>query len=338
MSLQTSLQVHQEGLLLDGDDITTVPILVQVPDQYFMDMRHDVITMDNAGIEITHNKPLQLVKHVSLTWLKCYLIYTMNEGRGDLSPDELNNLRKTDLNSFRCSYSEMPKLALVKPIHPAHPFLVASSSATNCKKIAKDERTQPPILQDISHLDKTDLESTAFLSTGDIQEVVDLKLMPGILVEEKSKVGMQKMIVSKLNPTTTIDDGISLAGKHDKEDNAQELLRQGQVEVYSMGAGYSQCKTSSKGVNKIVTTDDLAPDIGRQGMFEYAARGVTDNEADSTGYDEDDEQNLWTCVTRSDDPGIVEPSISLVKAEVPFKHPTSPQDLDTSVPYGQSIK
>ena len=30
-------------LILDGDSITTVPILVQVPDQYFMDIWHDVV-------------------------------------------------------------------------------------------------------------------------------------------------------------------------------------------------------------------------------------------------------------------------------------------------------
>jgi len=57
-------------LILDGDGITTVPILVQLPDQYFMDMRHDIITMDNADIETTKNQPLQYVKCISLTWLK----------------------------------------------------------------------------------------------------------------------------------------------------------------------------------------------------------------------------------------------------------------------------
>jgi len=96
------------------------------------------------------------------------------------------------------------------------------------------------------------------------------------------------MTVSMLDATTTMDDGISLAGKHDKEDNTQEFLRQGQVKVHSTKAGYSQCKTSSEGVSKIVTTDDLAPDIGIQGMFESAARGATDNETDTTGYEEDE--------------------------------------------------
>jgi len=35
----------------------------------------------------------------------------MNEGRGKLDIDELNNIKKTDFNYFRGSYSEMPKLA-----------------------------------------------------------------------------------------------------------------------------------------------------------------------------------------------------------------------------------
>jgi len=58
----------------------------------------------------------------------------------------------------------------------------------------------------------TDLEPTVLPSTGNVQELVDPKPMPGILVEKESKVDMQKMIVSKLDPTTTMDDGISLAG------------------------------------------------------------------------------------------------------------------------------
>jgi len=47
-------------LILDGDSITTVPIFVQVPDQYFMDMWHDVVTVDSAGVETTKNQLLQV--------------------------------------------------------------------------------------------------------------------------------------------------------------------------------------------------------------------------------------------------------------------------------------
>ncbi len=97
-------------LILDGDGITNVDEFTQVPDQYFMDMHHDVVVMDNAGVETTQNQLLQYVKCISLTWLKCYLIYLENEGRSDLNPDELNGLDRADFNSFRCSYSEMPKL------------------------------------------------------------------------------------------------------------------------------------------------------------------------------------------------------------------------------------
>jgi len=154
------------------------------------------------------------------------------------------------------------------------------------------------IIEDISHVDKTDLESTALVSTIHVQEVIDPK--PGFLVEKESFVEEQKMVVSLLDATTTMDDGINLAGNHDEEDNAQEFLRQGQAEIHSTEASYSQCKASSGSVSKIVTTDDFAPDIGMQGMFESAARGATDTEADTTGYEEDEEQNFPTCVTRSD--------------------------------------
>ncbi len=40
-------------LILDGAGITTVSIFVQVPDQCFMDMRHDVVITDNAGLATT---------------------------------------------------------------------------------------------------------------------------------------------------------------------------------------------------------------------------------------------------------------------------------------------
>ncbi len=146
----------------------------------------------------------------------------MNENSKDeLSVKELNGIRRTDFNYYSGCFSVTPKLVLVKPIHSVHPFLVASSPANNCKKIAKDETTQPSIIEDISHLDKTDLESTALPSTGDIQEVVDPKSMPGFLVEKELFVEEQKMVVSMLDSTTTVDDDISLAEKYDKEDNAR---------------------------------------------------------------------------------------------------------------------
>ena len=90
-------------LILDGDGISNVEEFTQVPDQYFMDMCHDEVVMDEAGVQTTRNQPLQYVKHISLTWLKCYLIYLENEGRSDLNPDDLNSLDKADFNSFRCS-------------------------------------------------------------------------------------------------------------------------------------------------------------------------------------------------------------------------------------------
>jgi len=277
-------------LILDGDGITTVPIFVQVPDQYFMDMWHDVVTVDSAGVETTQNQLLQYVKCISLTWLKSYLIEKMNENnKFELDVDELDYLKLMDFNRFRCQ-SVRPRLTLWKPIHP--PFLVASSHAANCQKIVKEEKTQPPIIQDVSCCDKTDLEPTVLPSTCDVQEVVDLKPLPRFLVEKESFVEEQKMVVSMLDPTTLTDDGISLAGKHDKEDNAQEFGMQGQADVHSMEASYSQCKTSSESISMIVTSDDLAPDIGMQGTSDSAARGATDNNADTIGIEEDEEKIL----------------------------------------------
>jgi len=70
-------------------------------------------------------------------------------------------------------------------------------------------------------------------------------------------------------------------------------LRQSQTEIHSIEAGYSQCRTSSGNVSKIVTIDDLAPNIGIQGISDSATRGgATDNKPDSTGYDESEEQNF----------------------------------------------
>jgi len=75
----------------------------------------------------------------------------------------------------------------------------------------------------------------------------------------------------------------------------------------------------SEGVNKIVTTDDLAPDIGMQGMFDSAARGASDNDADTIGYEEDEEQKFLSGVIKSNAQGIIEPSVSKIKAKVPFQ-------------------
>jgi len=87
-------------LILDGDGITDVSKFTQVPDQYFMDMYYDVVITDDTNAETTQNQLLQYIKCISLTWLKCYLIYMENEGRSDLSPDDLNSLEKADFNSF----------------------------------------------------------------------------------------------------------------------------------------------------------------------------------------------------------------------------------------------
>jgi len=56
--------------------------------------------------------------------------------------------------------------------------------------------------------------------------------MSGILVKNASFIEKQKMVVSMLDSTATMDNGISLAGKHDKEGNAVEFWRQGQAEVH----------------------------------------------------------------------------------------------------------
>jgi len=71
-------------------------------------------------------------------------------------------------------------------------------------------------------LDKTDMEPTALAFKGDIQEVIDVKPMPGTLVEKEVLVDKQRMVVSKLDPPTAMDDGIILAKKYDKEGKALE--------------------------------------------------------------------------------------------------------------------
>jgi len=183
-------------------------------------------------------------------------------------------------------------------------------------------------------LDKTDLEPIALVSTVHVQKVIDPKSMSGFLVEKESFVEEQKMVVPILDSTTSRDDGISLVGKHDNEDNAQEFVMQSQADIHSMQASCSQSKTSSESVSMIVTSDDLAPDIGMQGISDSAARGVTNNDADITGIEEDEEQNSLTCIaTRSDALGIIGPSLSMVKSEMLSKHPIDSQDPSTSVLY-----
>ena len=58
---------------------------------------------------------------------------------------------------------------------------------------------------------------------------------------------------------------------------------------------YSQSKTSTESVSMIVTSDDLAPDIHMQGISDSAARGATDNDADTTGSEDNEEQNSDLC-------------------------------------------
>jgi len=116
-------------LILDGDGISNVEEFTQVLDQYFLEMRHDEVVTDEAGTQTSQNQPLQYVKRISLTWLKCYLIYLENEGRSDLNPDDLNSLDKADFNSFRHSYSEMPKLVRSTISNPHYLIPAASTSA-----------------------------------------------------------------------------------------------------------------------------------------------------------------------------------------------------------------
>jgi len=48
----------------------------------------------------TNNQLSQYVKCIGLTWLKCYIIYPMNEKRGELSVNEFNDIEKTSFNYF----------------------------------------------------------------------------------------------------------------------------------------------------------------------------------------------------------------------------------------------
>jgi len=51
-------------LILDDDGITTVPLFIQMSDQYFMDVQQDVVVKDDASTETTCNQLLQIVKCV----------------------------------------------------------------------------------------------------------------------------------------------------------------------------------------------------------------------------------------------------------------------------------
>ncbi len=124
-------------LILDGDGISKVEELTQVPDQYFMDMHHDEVVTDEAGAQTTRNQPLQYVMHISLTWLKCFLIYLENESRSDLNPDDLNSLDKADFNSFRHSYSEMPKLVRSTILNPIIRFQQLVPLLPDSRRVSK---------------------------------------------------------------------------------------------------------------------------------------------------------------------------------------------------------
>jgi len=75
-----------------------------------------------------------------------------------------------------------------------------------------------------------------------------------------------------------------------------------------------------------------------QGISEYAAKRANDNDADTIQHEEDVDQKILTCIAKCKVPGLIEPSISMVKTKVPSKHPINPQGLHTPVPYEQFIK
>jgi len=88
----------------------------------------------------------------------------------------------------------------------------------------------------------------------------------------------------------------------------------------------------------IVTTDDLTPDIGMQGISQSAARGANGNDDNAAGYEKDENQKIPTCVAQCKVLCTTEPSISMEKAKVPFKHSIDLSDLITFVPYELSFK
>jgi len=212
-------------LILDEDGITDVPLFIQMSDQYFMDMQHDVVVMDDAGAQTTRNQPLQIVKHVSLTWLKCYLIYVKNEGRCDLSPDELNGLDKADFNSFRCSYSKMPELVRSKTPNPNYPIPASSTPAARFQKSIKRETTQYPILKDVHYFDKFEMEFMMLACTHDIHQVFDPGYTPLTQEEIDLFAEKEKFAMSVLVHSIKMDVGITIVCKHYKNCKAQECWK-----------------------------------------------------------------------------------------------------------------
>jgi len=67
-----------ERLILDGDGIITESIFVQVPNQYFMDMWHDVVTTDDAGYG-NYLEPASLVCQVQWSDLAEMLSHLSHE-------------------------------------------------------------------------------------------------------------------------------------------------------------------------------------------------------------------------------------------------------------------
>jgi len=285
-------------IILDGDGITTVSTFVQVPDQYFMDMRHDVTTTDDAGVDTMQNQLLQYVKCISLTWLKCYLFYLMNEdSMGELSVDKLNGIETTKFNYFRGSFTEMPKLVLTKIPSSAHPNLADISLAVKCQEIIKDESTQPFLLEDISYINKIDVDPMVLTCAHDNPEVIGSEYMLSPLDEEKSFIDQKNSVVSMSDHNTKSDDGIILVRKHDREYNAQEYFGQIQAEVLLTKAAYEHSKAVFNDVYNI-TTEDLAPDISTLEISELAVREVNSNNADKTGYEDGDDRKILACITK----------------------------------------
>ena len=210
---------------MDGDGITTVPIFVRVPDQYFMDMRHDVTTTDDAGLQTTWNQPLQYAKRINLMWLKCYLIYLINDTTGELSVDELNDIEKANFNRFSGSFSEMPKLALTTTPNPNHPIPAASSPAARFQKSIKRETTQYPILKDVRYFDKFEMEFMMLARTHDIHQVFDLHYVPGNQEERDLFAEKQKFAMSVLVHSIKTDVGITIVRKLYKDCKAQECWK-----------------------------------------------------------------------------------------------------------------
>jgi len=210
---------------MEEDGIITVPDFIGLQDDYFMDMRHDVVVTDSAGVETTRNQSLLLAKHNGLIWLKCLLIYNMNEGSGDLEVDELKSLEKIDFNRFRCSYSERPKLARTTLTNPNHPILAASSPAAQFQKSIKHETLQYPVLKDICYFDKFEMEFMTLAHTHDIHQVFDSGYIPQTQDEIDLFAEKEKFAMSVLVHSIKTDVGITIVRKHYKNCKAQECWK-----------------------------------------------------------------------------------------------------------------